>query len=547
MGRQLADAIWLSECQSATPRWDHLVESLQRFYEAALGWEEVTLAQAIASVLARVLHEQLSDDPRALMILEAAPRGGTGAYLVASEQAKILSQTGDVPRALALWREALTGANADPNANVVGTALVGRSAAIAASNTDDWLAAAALMETAITAAREAADARLAVGILADAAHAQWRAGNAVRSVKVLAEALERLRAIPNDPKDLRAYYTHKAVGHLVTWIVGQAKSEKSRLPEPSFGSCSFLEPSKRVLDVNPTPLQFSQASLIALAQSAGLPSNEFAPLLEELRVAPFASVRFRVAESELAEAITTGNVASVVDLVAALIAALIGSREERDSGRPLWEPKPRIETDSLITAREWVDPDFWILQLCNALLALVAVGSRIGSSVATWQAQAKAARAPAAVREWIHSVEQLAARDERAWLSALRNASEHWSERIVAAALILGTEAPDARLMVHAHVTLLELHKWSLASQFESGVCRAVSHAWRQQATQRSFSLRAPRLNVPSIMEACDDTGHSWAKAARILLAAAPAVDILVPEPIISEVRQLSEELEADR
>jgi hypothetical protein len=542
MGRQLADAIWLSEYQSAAPRWDSLVKSLQQLCEAAVRWGELTLAQAVTSVLARVLHEQLSESQRSLEILAAAPRGGMGAYLVVSEQAKILSQTGDVTRAIALWTEALAGAHADPNANVVGTALVARSAAIAAANAGDFSRAAEFAETALTAARGAADAKLIVGILADASHAQWRTGNSTRSVRLMAEALERLGTVPNSPKDVRDYYAHKAVGHLVTWMAGQAKSENSRLPEPSFGSCSYLEPSERVLDVNPTPLEFSQAGLIALAQSVGVPLREFAPILQRLRVAPYASVRFRVVESELAEAISTGNVAGVVDLVAALIATLIASREERDSGEPLWVPKPAIERESLVNAREWMDPDFWILQLCNALLALATAGSPIVSGIGTWHARAQAVRAPAALYEWIRSIEQLAGRDERTWLAALRNSSGHWSERIVAGALILDGQAPDARFILRAHDALLELHESALANQFEAGVCRAVSHAWREAATKRPFALCAPRVHVPHILEACDSAGDSWTKAARIFLAAAPAVDLRVPQSIASRVRGLAGE-----
>ena len=546
MGRQLADAVWLSEYQSAVPRWEPLVKSLQELIEAAVRWGEFTLAQTLSSVLARILHEQLSENERALEVLAAAPRGGNGAYLVKWEQAKILSQTGDATRAIALWSEALAGAHADPNANVVGTALLARNAGIAASNSGDWSQAARFAETAVTAARGAADARLVVGIIADASHAQWRAGDAARCVTLMAEALERLGSIPNGRKDVRDYYAHKAVGHLVTWMAGQAKSENPRLPEPSFGSCSYLEPSERILEVNPTPLEFSQAGLIALARSAGVRLQEFAPLLQRLRVAPYASVRFRVVESELAEAMATGNVAGVVDLVARLIAALIASREERDGGTPLWVPKPEIELDSLVSEQQWMAPDFWILQLCNALLALAAAGSPIGSGISTWHAEAHTVRAPAAVCEWIRFIEQLAASDGSAWLATLRSSSGHWSGRIVAAALILDGESPDARLMLEAHATLLELHEWALASQFEAGVCRALSHAWREEATKRPFGLRAPRLHVPRMLEACNSVGEFWTKAARIFLAAAPAVDVRVPESITAGVRRLAGEAQQD-
>jgi hypothetical protein len=467
--------------------------------------------------------------------------------LLLSEEAKIFSQTGEVSRAIALWSEALAGALADPNANVVGTTLVARSAAIAAANAGDWLLAAEFAETAVAAAREAVDARLAAGILADGAHAQWRAGNGPRSVELMFEALDRLGTIPNSTGDIRDYYAHKAIGHLVTWMVGQAKSERSRLQEPSFGSCSYLEPSEKVLESNPTPLEFSQAGLIALAQSVGIPLRQFEQLLQRLRVAPYAAVRFRLAESELAEEIATGDVAGVVDLIAALITALVSSRRERESGEPLWIPHPSEGVpDTVVGAQAWADPDFWILQLCNALLASATVVSRIAGAIVTWHARAQALRAPVAVTEWIGAVQQLADRDERAWLAALRNSAGHWSERIVAAALILNREAPDAQLLLQAHATLLELHDWTIANQFEAGVCRAVSRAWREAATKRSFTLCAPRVHVPDILEACDSAGESWTKAARIFLAAAAAVDFRVPELITARVRRLAGEPQPD-
>jgi hypothetical protein len=94
--------------------------------------------------------------------------------------------------------------------------------------------------------------------------------------------------------------------------------------------------------------------------------------------------------------------------------------------------------------------------------------------------------------------------------------------------------------------TLLDLHEWALANQFEAGVCRAVSHAWREEATKRPFNLRAPRVHVRHILEACDSAGDSWTKAAKIFIAAAPAVDLRVPESITVRVRRLAGEPQPD-
>ena len=54
--------------------------------------------------------------------------------------------------------------------------------------------------------------------------------------------------VPNSPKDVRDYYVHKAVGHLVTWMAGQANVALYR--EDCQVNCSdglaFLVGNKRI-------------------------------------------------------------------------------------------------------------------------------------------------------------------------------------------------------------------------------------------------------------------------------------------------------------
>jgi hypothetical protein len=457
------------------------------------------------------------------------------------EQAKIRSEIGDVGQALALWKLALSAANSDPNANAVGLALAARSAAILCAKQADWMETTNFIDQAAARAAEFADERFAAGILADAAHANFRAGHRAECVRLAADALEHLTRVPNSKADIRDFYAHKSIGHLMTWLAQAArKDERNGLPEPRFGSCSLLEPNEKVLQANSTPLSVSQAQLIELAESLEVPLAHFGAWLSDLRNSPYPMVRSLVAQSEFSEGLRTGAVEGALDHVDALVRGLIDTRRSKSKGVALWEPHTRTPQDPAVEAEpEWVDPEFWIVHLCQALLAASIAGQPIRLVVPRWQDRSRELNVPAAVAGWITSVQAMAELDDRAWFGALHSVNEHWSRRVVACSLILNSEAPDPSLLIHVHSVLLRMSDSPLAVQFEKLVCRVLTYVWRG-ATERPFALRLPRSTVPALLTACDLPGESWQKTAALFLAAIPAVTVRVGVSIISWAERLA-------
>lgn len=534
MGRQWADSLWLSEHESPAPRWRLLVEILDALSIHAIRWGELALAQGVTSTLARTLNEQLKDDAAALATVERTPCTGSTAYLLLDAQAKILLGRGDAPRAREIWRIALKQWEDDPRANPIGLAIAAREAAIAAAREFDWVQSADLFERGASAAARAVDRRFAVGLLADAAHAWFRAGENLRAVRLVASTLEGLQAVPNQPSEDRSYYLHKVVGHLFAWMADKSRWSDRTLDELPPGACSNLEATEKLRDLEPTPLDLSKANLLIFAQASGVPLTEFADVVASLYKSAFPLARFRFIDAQLNESLNASDVRMLPSHIAELIGTLGEIRRQNT------EPVASADSPAHQPTLAQSDPEFWMLNLCNGLLALVDHPHDIIEVLETWRGEVIRLKAPPALLHWIDELTLIARSSPRQMLSALVN-DDHWSKRVATAALILATEGADPRMLLRAHAHFL-MHENNLVfSQLLNRACAAVAAAWRR-ATERRFALIAPNLNVPSMINACDAVGAPQRKLANIFLAAAPAVDLPIPPEFMDRVRSTAEE-----
>lgn len=535
MARQFADGIWLVEHESLTPRWALLSEALGSFCEHAVRWGEIALAQGITSVRARILHEQLGDDASALSALSATPTEGPASYLLTDVHAKILLDQGDPRRAADLWRGALAQWQADPNANVVGLAIAARNAGIAVARMGDWSGSGEFFERAAEAASEGEDRRLAVGLVADAAYAWFRADDRPGALRCAARALRGLASIPNTSDDLRSFYLHKVIGHVMTWMARKGQWATSGLDDPPPGACSNLDPSDKIQALEPTPIALSQANLLTLAQASGEKLSQF----EEFAVSASQSgpglARYQVIDVQLNEKLDAGDVGGIPNTIASLMAEIA---ELRRQDRQANASPAQGEIAAAVELGK-TDPEFWMLYLCKGLLALAGHPHAIADVIFGWRADIARLQGPRTVTQWIDGLERLSAGSIGQKLRAMESADSHWSQRVAVAALILAEGVANPRALLRAHATLLMLNGGLLNEQLKVRACAAVSAAWRL-AIQRRFALVKPEANVPKIREACDAAGEPTAKIARIFLAAMLAVDVPMSNELTSRARAIA-------
>lgn len=538
MGRQWADALWLTEEQKSEPQWELLTRALRDLYTQAISWGEVTLGQAVASVLARVLRENLSDTDEALAVLAAAPDAGDARYLLLDARAKILLQIGKRAEALALWHEVLEQWPLDVTGNIVGFAIAARNAGYCAARVEDWAQASELFARAAVPGLELLDARLTCGLLADAAHAAWHSGNATRAIALAQNAIQGLESIPNSPEDLRSYYLHKSIGHLMTWMATDHQQSPSTWHEPDPGTCSSLDPPKKVTEYTPTPLAVTQLNFVIAAHHGGLSLQPFQSLINFLRAVPYPLVRANLAQLLMDVSIEEGAVTDFVsDLVLRLNSTSL-AEQQKTAGVANWLPYNPVPGRGDIVDVSATLPELWELEFCRALFSLAAHRISMGSAVLAWHGAAVTVGAPQAVIQWLKELLRLENSSALAVWEVLRDGNAHWSSRLGAMSILLGRRAIDPLLILWAHLHALMFADMGLAKWMEAVVCRALAQAWRE-ACLRPVTLSRTE-GIPALLSTCDESPESWSKAGRMFLAAVYVLDADVPNEGIERAKGLA-------
>jgi hypothetical protein len=115
--------------------------------------------------------------------------------------------------------------------------------------------------------------------------------------------------------------------------------------------------------------------------------------------------------------------------------------------------------------------------------------------------------------------------------AVLRSGAESRERRVLAAVLLLGHEDSLVEDMLYAQVIVFdtardfEILREACGDSFDA----VVRGGWLRFC-DRPFALRSPQLHIPAIREACEAGASGWSIAARIILAAAPATRLNIPE-----------------
>lgn len=535
MSRQLSDAVWLSEYKSKAPRWKDVSNVLIELMDVAKRWGETNLALGTASVLGRTLHENLKETARAIEVLSDARKNIGQSNLVDDAQAKIFSQTGRSQEALELWDTVFDRWEKEPRANAASLGIAMQNAAHTAAAIGDWSRASGLLERAARATERAVNSRFHIGLLADAGYASYRDADYDRSLAIFDRVLAELESIPNSVDEIKDYYLHKVIGHVLTWISASLKREANTLVEPTATSCSNLDPPEDILRTNPTPIDFSWAHLLSLVEEAGsVPPNLHAHMTG-LRSSPFPGVRIYVAEHEMSEVLKNGPIGLLADRVADFVIALSSFRLQHESGIKPWEITTTVADGKAIL--EGSDPGFWYLYLVNGVFAVAALREDLGSTMQEWR-KTFARGVPVGVVEFIAEMETRIGGSRSESVKVVIEGNDTW-RRLATAAVLLGVTDPDAASVIRVHMFLLTISKTQLNRHLERRVGEALTSAWRIVCEKNSFALRSPSLNVPKIMEAGLSGDPGWSRVARLFLVAAPAVLNAIPLEILKIANEL--------
>jgi hypothetical protein len=518
--RLLFNNPWASMKRAPASDYIQYARVLTDALSAGRRWQHPPWLRASARALSAILDEMLdrpAEDARRV-VMEVVEEVGPSPSLE-DQIATIAFNRKEYDAALAIWERVLPGWDADSRVHDMQPVFSTRCAAIAAANMSKWEVAATLFGAAIERAATLGMRPWSVGLKGDRGYALWRSGNRTEAVTSFREAVEALETLPNTPENFAEYAVQKLIGHTLATL---AIPDASMTP-PVPGMCSRLDPHEGLKELPPTPTIYAWFLVARLAREAGDDALA-ASCMDKIRNAPFALLRAMAARDALLRCLRSTDLERAVTL--AVSTALEMQVSMKRQGLPPHEPDPpslaATFTEPMMTA--YVRPALWA-----SIVQATTLGAPAADLIAVWRTRADVAEAEVSAElKLSESLSRMGAGE----LSAiLRSGTESREKRVLAAVLLLSHEDSLVEDMLYAQAVVFDTARDFEVLREASGESfdAVVRRGWLRFC-DRPFVLRSPQLYVGAIREACQTSLVGWSAAAKIILAAAPATRLNIPD-----------------
>lgn len=333
---------WLRESQTEGFDWEAAARDYAACAELAFGWGNTMLASRCAIAQAICLDENGDDAERALACLADAEKRLGFDIALSRAKAKIHWRRRDHAAALPLLAAAAEAGGQDP----LERAYIAREAGISAASLGDWAAAQDWFERAEEAAvvldKIPSVRAMAIGLVADAANAAFRAGRPGMAILKMRDALVALPRIDPDGT-LAEAHCHRVVRHGLLWLYREITQTKAGGEEEVVytpGAASNTEPLEAIRSHPVLALDLSFYFLAEADEALAEPTGFYREFRNYLVDGPVLSSEISMAIAEDHKSISTHDPEAFVVRVRryAAMAALVPPGKAREPLEALTNP-----------------------------------------------------------------------------------------------------------------------------------------------------------------------------------------------------------------
>lgn len=533
----MIDPIWLDESRQDHPDFKGCVRAFERAMKLGQKWGSPPLIAAASRGLAIIFSEYEHDPERAIAALDdASPYMPTSSVIVDDYRAMIFFNQRRYAEALRLWEAILPRWDSSRRAEDILPVFAVRKAGIAAAYTGDWTRAATLFLRCSRLAQTSRQTEVEAGALGDAALALWHAGQPGEVVTAFRRSLETMQEMGAPEEEIGAFRVRVRVNYVLNWVMRRIGGDGiPDLVEPTPGVCSSAESSPSFKGMHPLPLEFSWVLLGRLEFLSRSGSDVFEHTRERLASSTIPVVRLFEAQLETSVAFRRREYDRLPALTRSIEAAARGANAHVQQGKQWWEILPQPAGLENQEAGLLVDRTGMLL---DALIAEISKGSTITSQLEAWRNSLDTE--DTSIREWLDLVREAIRWTWSEAVKGLRDEGAAASFRSVAALRVCLEESAPPDELFYAHLILLTRAPRGLSDVDSAGhLAELISRQWLEKIRVPAL-LRNPRSTVPAIEAATTAPANGAAKAARILVAASDAVNVLVPAYVAAQLRSIA-------
>lgn len=539
------NSAYLGEGKAETPDWQTCLAVLSKTMGCATDWGSPSLGAAAARAASIVLDEHLNQPDEALAILDdGAERFPSHVWLIEEHRGTVLLHAKRYKEAVTVFTHALEGRE-DGHLEVLHAPFFSfRNAGIAAARAKRWDVAADFFHRGHRCAMALDDRVFAVAFQADAAYAFWEAGRPQEMLASLRSSIELVDAMERSKTDPGPFWVFRVTAHTLSWIRSVVEDGQP-LPElatPLPGMCSNPERNEEILTLPDVPFELTLYFLIRLEkalQSEPLALARYGAKLDGMSL-PAIAVFMSLLRIE--EAFSSGSFNGLPALVDKQVRGYLASRKLVSDGKQPWAAAEEQVPEEQVR-KALLEEDFLEGLFLAALLRACHSGTHdvCAKCVQEWRASAVAVSWHNDLTEYLNRAEALHRLSANELRKTLHDSEAPTRDRQLASLFLAhGQSGVGLRDLLQAHVFLLDRFSQSCiwGKYIEEALSTIIASAWAQRAKAR-FALCTPQITGPALEAACSLPKESFGKAAAVLLAAADATGVKIPQALVDRYRQL--------
>jgi len=539
------DGAFLNEFKAEKPDWNVCLSVLSNAMDCATVWESPSLGASAARTSSIILDEHLDRRDDALAILdEAAKRFSSHSWIVEEQRGTILLHAERYDEAVAVFVRALEGRDDGQLGILHAPFFVFRNAGIAAAGADRWDLAAEFFQRGHQCAVALNDSVFAAAFQTDAAYAFWEAENYQAMLESFRNSIALIDVMERNKSDIGQFWVFRVTAHTLSWIRSVVEDDQPphELSKPFAGMCSNPKRNEEILTLPDVPFELTLYFLIQLEQSLKaepLALAKYGARLDEMEV---PAVAMFMKKLRIQEAFSSGPLGRLPDLIDKMVRAYVASKTVIANGKPPWSTSDQLVSEEQVR-QTLLDEDFLDGPFLAALLLSCVAGtsSTCSKYIEQWRSSAATLSWAEELVMYLDTAEVLKRSSVPELRIVLRSNEDSPRERQLAS-LFLSQRPSDVGFpdLLQAHVFLLDrFSQYSFWGQYvEETLSEMIASAWAQKAQAR-FALRAPNVTGPALEAACSMEPECFSKSAAILLAAADATGIRLPQLLVGRYRQL--------
>jgi tetratricopeptide (TPR) repeat protein/energy-coupling factor transporter ATP-binding protein EcfA2 len=534
----LIDRAWVEESKRAQPEWEACIKVLEKTVTLALQWGATSLAIAAVRGMAIVYEEYLKQPIKAVNVLDQyAAQAGMSDFIIKDEMATILFHQKKYDRAFKIWADILPEWHYSRNDIYAAFIFSYRKAGMSAAELGEWEKAADFFRMGSDYARATTLQATMVGYLGDAGFALWKAGKYAEAIEVFAEALQNVESLEDPEKSPASFAVRKLLGHNLLWIEHKLSGRPlEALAEPFPGMCSNPDRNEDITKLPLTPLGISWLYLAQIEYHLRLGNEVFECVQRRFNASHYPAIGYMMAILSIKHAFLQLSFDDLPRQHAAFFTAYNASRVYFEEVKRPWD---KVEIKESRTSMALLDPATGGEDLFISVLFTLSSANKLSPEIfQAWRERVRDFSDYEIAIEWINMAEKILFGGARECIAIMMNNTETKGRRLIASIRIgIAAEEVSPNELFYAHIMLASFFLQSVwgESVFNT-MAELFARLWQARTNFRAVLLM-PRVTVPEIQAACSAGGSGKKKATSILLAAANAVSISVPQNILDLLR----------